>query len=428
MNPRDGGDYPGGMVRRATSRGVAPEPDRGQFEALYLEHHAFVGRCLARWGLAPAGLDDARQDVFLTAYRRMHTVENQASMRAWLAGISRRIAWRHRRTRQRHARRVDALATLHPEVISLDDWVQTREAQAVLDAFVEALDPPKREAFVLCELEGLSAREAADATGVNQATLYSRLRVARSSFVSMCASLEQDGIQVQPDQAAAIHQRSQPDDSRAAMRGWTLLVPKLWSAAASTALLAKPVFIAALAIGGIGVSSALVLSRPGFSPPVSATVAVAPSTAAPQRPAPAEPPVSSVPETVEPAAADDVQAVPNEPSPKPRPASRPVPSTEPTDDLAAQVELLGVAEAHLGRGASKQALAAATSYLASWPKGPLARDAVRVAVRARCAAGEFESAVALARTHLPGVDAQAWVERRCKKDEASVMNPDTPGD
>ncbi len=174
MNLRDGGDYPGGMVRRATSR-VLPEPERGQFEALYLEHHAFVGRCLGRWGLAPASVDDARQDVFLTAYRRLQTVEDKASMRAWLAGISRRIAWRHRRTRERHDRRVDALATLPPEVVSLEDWVRTREAQAVLDAFVDALDPPKREAFVLCELEGLSAREAADATGVNQATLCNRI-------------------------------------------------------------------------------------------------------------------------------------------------------------------------------------------------------------------------------------------------------------
>lgn len=418
------------MVRRATSRGVAPEPDRGQFEALYLEHHAFVGRCLARWGLAAAGLDDARQDVFLTAYRRMHTVENEASIRAWLAGIARRIAWRHRRTRQRHDRRVDALATLHPEVTSADEWVRTREAQAVLDAFVDALDPPKREAFVLCELEGLSAREAADATGVNQATLYSRLRVARSSFVSMCASLQQGGIQVQPDQAAAIHRNAQPDDSRAAMRGWMLLTPKLGSAAASTALLAKPMFIAALAIGGIGVSSALVLSRPGASPPVSPTVAVAPATASPARSVPAELPVSSAPKSVGPVANDPVQAVPAgpKPKPKPKPASRLVPRARPVDDLAAQVELLGVAEAHLGRGASKQALAAAMSYLASWPRGPLAQDAVHVAVRARCAAGETESAVELARTHLPGVDAQAWVERRCKKSEPGVMNPEASGD
>ena len=65
MNLRDGGDNLGGMVRRGKLR-AQREP--GRFEALYLEHHAFVGRCLARWGIAPAGLDDARQDVFLTAY------------------------------------------------------------------------------------------------------------------------------------------------------------------------------------------------------------------------------------------------------------------------------------------------------------------------------------------------------------------------
>ncbi len=425
MNPADGGDYPGGMVRHATSR-VLPEPERGQFEALYLEYYAFVGRCLGRWGIASASLDDARQDVFLTAYRRMHTVEDQASMRAWLAGISRRIAWRHRRTRERHDRRVDALATLRPEVVSLDEWVRTREAKAVLDAFVDALDPPKREAFVLCELEGLSAREAADATGVNQATLYSRLRVARSSFASMCASLEPGGIHVQPEQAAAIHRRSHAGDSRAAMRGWMLLAPKLLSAGATTTLLAKPMLVAALVIGGVGISSAVVLTGSDLAPAVSSSPAVAPATAALARPdssAPARSSASPKPtELVE-------QGVPPAPSePLPRQAPKRVQTAEPGDDLPAQVELLGLAEAHLRRGEPKPALVAATKHLDTWPNGPLAQDALRVAVRVHCAADELDAAVALVRTHLPGVDAKRWAERRCKKGDDGVMKPRPGGD
>ncbi|MGH1343694.1 MAG: RNA polymerase sigma factor [Nannocystales bacterium] len=416
------------MSRRAKSRAV-PEPMRGQFEALYLEHHAFVGRCLRRWGIAPAAVDDARQDVFLTAYRRMHTVEDQASMRAWLAGISRRIASRHRRTRERHDRRVDALATVRPEVVSLEDWVRTREAQAVLDAFVEALDAPKREAFVLCELEGLSAREAAAATGVNQATLYSRLRVARSSFVSMCAALERDGIRVQPEHAAAIHQQSNAPDSRAAMRGWVLLAPKLLSAGASTVLLAKPVFLAALVVGGVGISSAAVLASPGFTgsvpppaAPVGAPAAAAPkrrvaAAPAPTRPAPPNPKVQVVDEV------GDVSPTPPRPS-MPSPVQAPLRE----GDLAAQVALLGLAEGHLGRGAWQEALAASTSYLESWPAGPLAQDAVRVAVRVHCAADDIGAATAFVRAHLPGVDAKAWTERRCKKNDGGVMKSPAGGD
>ncbi len=428
MNLRDGGDYPGGMVRHATS-GVLPEPERGRFEALYLEHHAFVGRCLARWGIPAAGLDDARQDVFLTAYRRMHTVEDQGSMRAWLAGISRRIAWRHRRTRERHDRRVDALATVHhPEVTSLEDWIRTREAQAVLDAFVEALDPPKREAFVLCDLEGLSAREAADASGVNQATLYSRLRVARSSFVSMCASLEDKGIHVRPEQAAAIHRGSHVPDARAAMRGWALLAPKLLSAGASTALLAKPMLVAALVLGGVGVSSAVALTASTPAPSAGPTAAAAaPQSAKGAQLAPPRPPSQpSVSPRVEAPAAEPLADAPSKRPPKPS-VTRTA-AVEPADDLAAQVDLLGVAEAHLRRGASHAALGAAKSHLASWPDGPLVRDALRVAVRAHCADDRFESAVALVRRHLPDVDATSWAERRCKKNRGDVMKAVPAGD
>ena len=89
---------------------------RAQFEGIYLEHHGLVGRCLARWGVSPAGIDDARQDVFLIAFRRLHTYGGQGSMRAWLVGISRRVAWRHRRTRQRHWSSSCAKAT--PRVVA----------------------------------------------------------------------------------------------------------------------------------------------------------------------------------------------------------------------------------------------------------------------------------------------------------------------
>ncbi len=395
-------------------------PRRAQFEALYLEHHGFVGRCLARWGVEPSGLDDARQDVFLTAFRRLHTYAGHASIRAWLAGIARRVAWRHRRTRQRHDRRVDALAQHRPEVTSLEEWVRTREAQAVLDSFVDALDPPKREAFVLCELEGLSAREAASATGVNAATLYSRLRVARSSFASMCASLEQDGIAVQPEHAAAIHRTVPRSDRTSAMRGWAALAPKVLTVGAASVLTKSAIAVGA---GLLGVTGFLVV-RPSPPPAPVTSVHAAPTAAQ------ASPPKVSSPE---PAAQPRVAlgAEPAEPAVKvpPAPTPRaPKPLEPAADDLPRQVELLGTAERHLDRGGFGDAITAAEAHLSRWPKGPLARDALRVAVRAHCESGRRDAALALSRKHLPAADVEPWMQRRCKKDPEPFMNRPSGGD
>lgn len=381
---------------------------RAQFEGIYLEHHGLVGRCLARWGVSPAGIDDARQDVFLIAFRRLHTYGGQGSMRAWLVGISRRVAWRHRRTRQRHDRRVDALARAPKEDASLDEWVRMREARAVLDAFIETLDPPKREAFVLCELEGLSAREAASATGVNQATLYSRLKVARSSFASMCATLEQQDI---PERAAAIHRETYPDEPRAAARGWAMLVPKL----ATTSWLAKPLLLAGIGLGTVGAVSVAAL-RP--SSPEPARVAALVST--PRVPAvPSEPRSRPHREPAPPTA----EEAPPEPRPR-RPAKR----TEPEpDELPAMAEQLAQAERHLDQKAFADAARVAEAHLARWPKGPLARDALQVAVRARCEAGQRTVAEDLARRHL-GDRAATWLQTRCKETDGGIMKPTRAGD
>lgn len=399
-----------------TSSVVAP-PVPERFEAIYLEHHAFVGRCVLRLGVEPAGVDDARQDVFLTAFRRLHTYAGHASIRAWLAGIARRVAWRHRRTRQRHERRVDALGSVAPELISLDDWIRTREARAVLDAFVEALDPPKREAFVLCELEGLSAREAATATGVNAATLYSRLRVARTSFASMCASLEDDGIAVRPEHAARIHREASPPDRRAAQRGWVALAPKVIGA--STTALAKPLAAVALGLAGLGTVAATTLRQP----PAASIAAPAlvdppsPTRAVAATPSPEPAHVATVTPQAEPPRTAEPPLV------RPR-RSIPEPAA---DDLADQVAALGQAERHLDRRAWADAARSAHAHLQRWPKGQLARDALRVAVRAHCEQGDRASALGVAKEHL-GNRAEAWVEERCKKISADLMNAELPGD
>ena len=52
-------------------------------------------------------------DVFLTAFRRLDQLRFEVSARAWLHGVTRRIAARHHRTTARRSRRHAALALGH---------------------------------------------------------------------------------------------------------------------------------------------------------------------------------------------------------------------------------------------------------------------------------------------------------------------------
>ena len=58
----------------------------------------------------------------------------------------------------------------------------TAEALRRLALLLGALDEPKREVFVLFELEQMSAPEIAEALGINVNTVSSRLRAARRAF------------------------------------------------------------------------------------------------------------------------------------------------------------------------------------------------------------------------------------------------------
>jgi RNA polymerase sigma-70 factor (ECF subfamily) len=165
------------------------EAVRPSFDELYGEHFTFVWRNLRRLGVAEAALSDAAQDVFLVVHRRLHEFEPRASVRSWLYSIAVRVARQHRRGARRKP--VEALddaahcaAGLGPEQLA----AQSEALQRLL-ALLEQLDDAKREAFVLSELENLTAPESAEILGVNVNTIYARVRAARKQLESALAQL-----------------------------------------------------------------------------------------------------------------------------------------------------------------------------------------------------------------------------------------------
>jgi RNA polymerase sigma-70 factor (ECF subfamily) len=169
-----------------TSAATTAPDERARLSAIYREHFEFVWRSLRRLGAPEHALEDATQDVFLVAARRLDEFEGRSSIRTWLFGVAMRVVRTQRRTSWRHQRKVDALATAKPDSPDTDPMAQ-RDAQRLLLALLEQLDDDKRAVYVLAELEGMTVVEIAEGLGANVNTIYTRLRAARQQLRAAAA-------------------------------------------------------------------------------------------------------------------------------------------------------------------------------------------------------------------------------------------------
>ena len=143
---------------------------------LYRDHARQVWRMLARLGVMPPFLEDAVQDVFLTAHQRLPDFEGRSSVKTWLLGITVRIAANARRRKQ------PPLTVVPEGAPRPDEALEQRRRLEALDAVLRKLPDEQREVLVLIDLEQLSAPEVSDALEVKLNTVYSRLRLARAAL------------------------------------------------------------------------------------------------------------------------------------------------------------------------------------------------------------------------------------------------------
>jgi RNA polymerase sigma-70 factor (ECF subfamily) len=148
-------------------------------------HHGLVWRWLRRLGVWECDADDATQQVFLTAHRRLAGVA-RGSERSFLLQTALRVAANWRRSRQRR-REEDGwdLANL-PDFTAgpeeLEELIDRRRARAMLDSALDLLPMELRTVLVLFEIEELTMAEIATVVEIPLGTVASRLRRAREVF------------------------------------------------------------------------------------------------------------------------------------------------------------------------------------------------------------------------------------------------------
>lgn len=154
-------------------------PDSAVFGALYAQHFKAVWRTLSRLGVNPSSIDDATQEVFVTAWRRFSEFEGRSSPRTWLLGIAIRVA---SDTRRKQRPTVEVPERLEAGGPGPEHATASKQVSRRVEQLLGTLDPERREVLLLVDLEGYSVPEVAEATGTNLNTLYTRLRAARAQF------------------------------------------------------------------------------------------------------------------------------------------------------------------------------------------------------------------------------------------------------
>lgn len=166
----------------------APSPSHPatlDFEAVYVQHFDFACRSLRLLGVTTDALEDAAQDVFGIASRRLTEFEGNASIKTWIFAIVQRVAANHRRTRRRKQSPLEPLPVDCPmadERPSPEAAAQAAQSAALIQGFCDSLDESRRALLVLGLIEGVPVRELAATFGVPLHTAYSRIRALRRSL------------------------------------------------------------------------------------------------------------------------------------------------------------------------------------------------------------------------------------------------------
>ncbi|TAK67986.1 MAG: sigma-70 family RNA polymerase sigma factor [Dehalococcoidia bacterium] len=167
----------------------ACEGNLDAFNGLVDRHQRSVfNLCLRMLGSREAA-EDATQDAFLAAFRNVRSFRGQ-SFRAWLMRIAANACTDELRRRgRRPAHSLDAPPPGADDPLDIADaaagpeaLLLRKEQQAALQAALLRLPPDQRMAVIMCDLQGFSYEEIAEAMRSSLGTVKSRIARGREKL------------------------------------------------------------------------------------------------------------------------------------------------------------------------------------------------------------------------------------------------------
>ncbi len=165
--------------------------DQARLRRMLDESFDFIWRSLRRFGLSDDRADDAAQQVFIIASRKLDVIRPEAE-RSFLFGTAMRVASDMRRSAvaRREIAHADPAGDLADTSISPDELIDQRRAREMLDGVLHAMEEDMRAVFVLFELEEMPTAEIAALLAIPPGTVASRLRRAREEFEVQIARIK----------------------------------------------------------------------------------------------------------------------------------------------------------------------------------------------------------------------------------------------
>lgn len=155
--------------------------DTARFELLMRRHNRRVFRTLRAILKDDDEAEDAMQEAYVSAFAHLRQFEGQARFSTWLLRIAIHEALARIRRRKRAVLLDDETMEEQPMATtrSPEEATSDVEVRALLDAAVDALPIAFRAVFVMRLVEDMSVPETAEALGIPEETVRTRLHRAR---------------------------------------------------------------------------------------------------------------------------------------------------------------------------------------------------------------------------------------------------------
>lgn len=159
------------------------------FEVLMRRHNERVYRAARAILRDEAEAEDVMQQAYVNAYSHLRQFDGRAKFSTWLTRIAVHEALARLRKRNRYTAMdaetttplnppgTDAAAAPDPERLAF-----ARELGAIMEAAIDRLPRGARVVFTLRHVQGMSTAEVAEALGVNEAVVKTRLSRARRAL------------------------------------------------------------------------------------------------------------------------------------------------------------------------------------------------------------------------------------------------------
>jgi RNA polymerase sigma-70 factor (ECF subfamily) len=165
-------------------RAAIDEVYRAHYDALRAFAHRFIGD--------PATAEDIVHDVFIALPGAIRRFRGDSSLRTFLFAIALRRGYKHMRSASRRRAAFGRLAEEpeRPPAPAPDNALGRKQLAAVLYDALDHLPRDQRAAFVLCEIEQMTAVDAAVIVDAPEATVRTRLYHARRKLRELLAEQE----------------------------------------------------------------------------------------------------------------------------------------------------------------------------------------------------------------------------------------------